>query len=154
MVYAVGLAYRCSSRSSATGPGGVHAQMAPRGPFSRPSQFPRPPQVPFPGPTRPPQPAPNPVPAPRRSSSNDCRETGPDPNLRELARVGGGGYFELRSTDDLRATFERVAHELHNQYLIGYAPPEADGQLHTIDVRVSRPGLTVRARRTYLAPSE
>lgn len=151
MVYAVGLAYRCPSRSAIVGPGGVLAQMAPRGPLSRPAPLPRPPQ-PFPGMGRPPQPAPSLPSAQRRS--NGCRETGPDPNLRELARVGGGGYFELRSTDDLLATFERVSHELHNQYLIGFAPPESDGQLHNIDVRVTRPGLSVRARRTYLAPSE
>lgn len=151
MVYAVGLAYKCSSSNNASS-GGVWAQFRPRGPLSRPPQFPRPPQIPFPGRGLPPRPSP--LPTPRRSSSDGCRETGPDPNLRELATAGGGGYFELRSTDDLRATFERVAHELHSQYLIGFAAPEMDGELHTLDVRVTRPGLTVRARRTYLAPVE
>jgi Ca-activated chloride channel family protein len=88
---------------------------------------------------------------PRRLVTETCRETGPDPDLRTLAVAGGGGYFELRSSDDLTATFERVARELHSQYLIGFEPPERDGRLHHLDVRVRRPGVTVRARRTYLA---
>ncbi len=155
MVYAVGLGYRCTSSNGAAPGGGILAQFRPRGPQSRPPQFPGPPpQIPFPGRGIPPRPAPAPPQAPRRSSSANCRDTGPDPNLRELATAGGGGYFELQSSDDLRATFERVAHELHRQYLIGFAAPEMDGQLHTLDVRVTRPGLTVRARRTYLAPVE
>jgi hypothetical protein len=38
-------------------------------------------------------------------------------------------------------------------YLVGYAPKplHLDGQFHEVSVRVKRPGLTVRARRGYLA---
>jgi len=58
----------------------------------------------------------------------------------------------LQAQDDLSATFARVADELHRQYEIGYRVPSLDGKVHTIEVRVTRPGLTVRARRGYLAP--
>ena len=34
--------------------------------------------------------------------SSGCQPTTPDPDLRTLAADGGGGYFELRPTDDLR----------------------------------------------------
>jgi Ca-activated chloride channel homolog len=76
----------------------------------------------------------------------------PDPGLRELAFESGGGYFELVGTTDLGETFARVADELHRQYLIGYTAPDADGKLHQVAVRVRAPGMTVRARHTYLAP--
>jgi Ca-activated chloride channel homolog len=77
----------------------------------------------------------------------------PDPGLKELAGESGGGYFELHATDAMGPTFARVADELHRQYLLGFAPPEFDGKLHTIEVRVRQPGMTVRARRSYLAPA-
>jgi VWFA-related protein len=76
----------------------------------------------------------------------------PDPGLRTLATDSGGGYFELHDTDELGPTFARVADELHRQYLIGYTVPEQDGKLHAIEVRVTKPGMIVRARKSYLAP--
>jgi VWFA-related protein len=76
----------------------------------------------------------------------------PDPGLTMLATDSGGRYFELQPQDDLSATFARVADELHRQYEIGYRVPSFDGKLHTIEVKVTRPGLTVRSRRGYVAP--
>lgn len=78
--------------------------------------------------------------------------TRPDRALRRLAQETGGGYFELKNTDDLGPTFTRVAQELHSQYLLGFEPQKADGKVHRIEVRVTRPGLTARGRRTYQAP--
>ncbi len=77
--------------------------------------------------------------------------TRPDGALRRLAEETGGGYFELKNTDDLGPTFTRVAQELHSQYLLGFEP-QTDGKVHRIEVRVNRPGLVVRGRRTYQAP--
>lgn len=74
-----------------------------------------------------------------------------DPGLAKIAEATGGGYFELTGTDDLGATFRRVAEELHHQYLLGFTPKVLDGKTHRLAVRVKHEGLTVRARRTYLA---
>jgi hypothetical protein len=81
-----------------------------------------------------------------------CVTTRPDPGLREIADISGGGYFELSSTDNLAATFTRVADELHHQYLLAYQPPAFDGKMHAIEVRLRQSGLVARARRSYLAP--
>ena len=81
-----------------------------------------------------------------------CTALKPDPGLRELADEGGGAYFELKSTDDLTSTFARVADELHHQYMLAFDPSVLDGRLHTLDVRVRRSGMIVRARRSYVAP--
>lgn len=83
-----------------------------------------------------------------------CAESKPDPDLKTLANNGGGGYFELKGTDDLPATFARIADELHHQYLLAYTVPAFDGKIHTIDVRVKQKGLTVRARKSYVAAVE
>ncbi|MDA1305876.1 MAG: VWA domain-containing protein [Acidobacteria bacterium] len=77
--------------------------------------------------------------------------TRPDPGLRRVADDTGGGYFELQRTDELNATFTRVVQELHSQYLLGFTPQALDGKVHTLEVRLTRPGLTTRARKSYVA---
>lgn len=77
----------------------------------------------------------------------------PDSKLRELAAVSGGGYFEITDTADLRRLFTRVSEELHRQYWLGFEPPKRDGKIHEIRVKVKHPGMTARARQSYLAPS-
>lgn len=93
------------------------------------------------------------IPESRIASDSGCRDQGPDPSLRALTAVGGGGYFELRQASDLASTFAHVANELHHQYLLAFTAPAKDGALHRLDVRVKRPDVTVRARRAYVAPS-
>ena len=80
--------------------------------------------------------------------------TRPDRGLRRLAEETGGGYFELKKTDDLAPTFTRVAQELHSQYTLGFTPTVLDGREHKLVVRIKTPGMTARARRTYIASPE
>ena len=75
----------------------------------------------------------------------------PDPGLAKLAAESGGGYFELDDTANLSATFARVAEELHRQYALGFTPDKLDGKTHKLEVRVNKPGMTARARRSYVA---
>jgi Ca-activated chloride channel family protein len=78
----------------------------------------------------------------------------PDGALRRLAEETGGGYFELKKTAELAPTFTRVAQELHSQYVVGFAPTQLDGRVHRLETRVKRPGMTARARRSYVADPE
>lgn len=78
----------------------------------------------------------------------------PDGRLKTFAEETGGGYFELKNSDELGPTFTRVAQELHSQYVLGFTPSVRDGKLHELEVRVKQRGTTARARRTYTAPSE
>jgi Ca-activated chloride channel homolog len=78
--------------------------------------------------------------------------TRPDRVLRRLADETGGGYFELKKTDELGPTFTRVAQELRSQYWLGFSPA-TDGKLRKLEVVVKKPGMTARARRSYQAPS-
>jgi Ca-activated chloride channel family protein len=75
----------------------------------------------------------------------------PDGGLKKIAEETGGGYFELKKTSDLAPTFTRVAQELHSQYVLGFSPTQLDGRVHKLALRLKQPGMTARARRSYLA---
>jgi Ca-activated chloride channel family protein len=80
--------------------------------------------------------------------------TRPDRGLRRLTEETGGGYFELKKTDELGPTFSRVAQELHSQYTLGFTPTVLDNKEHKLVVRMKQAGMTARARRTYVASPE
>jgi Ca-activated chloride channel homolog len=90
-------------------------------------------------------------PPPLASSSWSKKVEPPDPALKDLAAQSGGGYFEMDGSLDLKATFARVADELHHQYVLGFAPAKLDSKEHKIEVKLSREDLTVRARKSYVA---
>ncbi len=77
--------------------------------------------------------------------------TSPDRGLRKLSEETGGGFFMLKKKDELGSTFTRIALELHSQYVMGFTPETLDGKVHKLEVRVKRPGMTARARKSYLA---
>ena len=82
------------------------------------------------------------------------QHTRPDRTLRKFADETGGGYFELKKTDDLAPTFTRVAQELHSQYTLGFAPSLLDGKEHKLEVKMKQPGMVARARRSYIASQD
>jgi len=82
------------------------------------------------------------------------QRTNPDGGLRKIADETGGGYFELTKATDLSSTFTRVALELHSQYVLGFAPPVLDGKVHKLTLKVKQTGMTVRARRSYVATAD
>jgi Ca-activated chloride channel family protein len=82
---------------------------------------------------------------------------GPDPQLMNLPLLqtltaDSGGYVELpNGLADLSAAVARVCDELQSQYLLGFEPTRADGQMHPIKVTVKKSGVNVRARAGYVA---
>jgi Ca-activated chloride channel homolog len=77
--------------------------------------------------------------------------TSPDRGLRRLSEETGGGFFMLKKKDELGSTFTRIAQELHSQYVMGFSPETLDNKVHKLEVRVKRPGMTARARKSYVA---
>lgn len=73
-------------------------------------------------------------------------------DLSGLAETTGG--FAIVNTSNFGDAFSRVVRENSTYYVLGFstATNRADGRFHTIDIRVKRPGLTVRSRGGYLAP--
>lgn len=71
-------------------------------------------------------------------------------NLRKVSNDTGG--FAVVNTDEFAHAFERVVMENSAYYLLGYHPASGgDGTYRKIDVKVRRPGVSVRARSGYLA---
>lgn len=88
-----------------------------------------------------------------RGAGFSSKSDPPDPNLKKLADDSGGRYFYLSPDQNLGSLFARIADELHRQYWLGFVPAKLDGDVHKIEVKVTRPGLSVRARRSYVADS-
>jgi Ca-activated chloride channel homolog len=80
--------------------------------------------------------------------------TRPDRGLKRLAEETGGGYFELKESDELAPTFTRVAQELHSQYTLGFTPPVLDNKEHRIVVRLRNEKMNARARKSYIATTD
>jgi VWFA-related protein len=73
-------------------------------------------------------------------------------SLRQLADETGG--FAAVNTNQFGSAFGRIVSDNSSYYVLAYYPPspKRDGKFHRIQVRVTRPGLTVRARRGYASP--
>jgi VWFA-related protein len=76
--------------------------------------------------------------------------------LRRLAEQTGGRAFFPREAKDLADVYHVIRDELSSQYSLAYesSRTQRDGQFRRIMVRVSRPGVTVRTRQGYYAPSK
>jgi VWFA-related protein len=73
-------------------------------------------------------------------------------SLRTLAADTDG--LAIVQTNDLERGFQRIVADLSSYYLLGYySNRRMDGRFHALRVRVKRPGVQVRARSGYLAPS-
>ena len=74
-------------------------------------------------------------------------------SLRTLSEETGG--FAVVNKNDFATAFQRIVEDNSSYYVLAYYPPDArPGRTHKIDVRVTRPGLTVRARKAYLTPKK
>ncbi len=73
-------------------------------------------------------------------------------SLRSVSESTGG--FAAINRNDLNEAFTRIIRENSSYYVLGYYPASdrRDGRFRRVDVRVLRPGLTVRARKGYVAP--
>ena len=74
-------------------------------------------------------------------------------SLRTLSEETGG--FAVVNKNDFSTAFQRILEDNSSYYVLAYYPPDArPGRIHKIDVRVTRPGLTVRARKAYVTPKK
>ncbi len=80
-----------------------------------------------------------------------------DEEMNELAKTSGGKVFPVGDFADARNAFKSVAEEIGTKYTLGYYPSndKKDGTLRKIKVEVKGlpAGTVVRARESYLAPS-
>ena len=61
------------------------------------------------------------------------------------------GGFAIVDTNEIEAGLDRIVADLDSYYLLGFRPDGNDDDWRDLDVRVDRPGLTVRHRKQYKA---
>lgn len=74
-------------------------------------------------------------------------------DMQELAEKGGGAFYECKTLEDLRGTYERVVADLGTLYTLSYRPTNKlrDGSWRAIRVNVNRAGAVPRGKRGYYA---
>ncbi len=78
--------------------------------------------------------------------------------LGDLVRSSGGVNYLISDLNDLQSAMAQIGTALHNEYVLGYYPPDgvASGKYHKITVKVmlpvGSPRLQVYARTGYYAP--
>jgi Ca-activated chloride channel family protein len=95
---------------------------------------------------------------PATEGPEDLLDTAARNLLQELTSISGGRLFPVSYSSDLPSCAEKIAAELHNQYVLAYYPTavRGDGKYHRLNVKVRRPGeprLWPTARPGYYAPS-
>lgn len=73
--------------------------------------------------------------------------------LKNFAEKSGGKFVATQGGVALRQAFKNIVDELGLQYTLGYEPlnQQKDGKWRAIELRVSRPNLTIRTRKGYTA---
>jgi hypothetical protein len=81
---------------------------------------------------------------------------GPIETLRTLAEATDGRAILQLDPQNLAPGFRQIADDLQAYYLLGYysTNPALDGRFRKIEVKIPQPGVSLTARRGYLAPTE
>ena len=90
------------------------------------------------------------------SASNGIASKSPQSamQLKSLSEKSGGRFIDTPGGPALRDAFASIAQELGHQYTIAFRPSDQmrDGRWRTLEVKLSRPELSVRTRKGYRAP--
>jgi VWFA-related protein len=74
-------------------------------------------------------------------------------SLRVLSDETGG--FAIVNRNDVMSGLDRIVADNSSYYVLAYYPPDPrPGRNHRIQVKVTRPGVTVRARKGYITPKK
>lgn len=72
--------------------------------------------------------------------------------LKKFAEKTGGTFVATPGGAAMRDAFRNIVDELGAQYTVGYQPTsKKDGKWHALELRVSKPSLTIRTRKGYVA---
>ena len=102
---------------------------------------------------------------PIRRAGRPAPTTVSDPTARSLARLrrdfleimaGYTGASATVNSDEIETGIDRIFTEASSYYLLGYQTSNGkpDGKYRKVEVKVKRPGTTVRTRSGYFAPKD
>ena len=95
------------------------------------------------------------------SAANPAQQQMAGPTLGDVSQDGPnslavdtGGYV-IRNENDFDKAFKDIDRDTSSYYVVGFRTTQPlDGKFHGVEVKVKRPGVTVRARKGYLALPE
>ena len=92
------------------------------------------------------------VPLSAEDTSEEAFDQGYD-QMKQIAEVGGGVFYEVKRLEDLAGAYERVVADLGTVYSLAYRPSDKnrDGKWRAIRVNVQRPSAVARGKRGYYA---
>ena len=92
------------------------------------------------------------VPLSAEDTSEEAFDLGYD-QMKQIADVGGGVFYEVKRLEDLAGAYERVVADLGTVYSLAYRPSDKsrDGKWRAIRVNVQRPSAVARGKRGYYA---
>jgi VWFA-related protein len=94
---------------------------------------------------------------PCSEEKRDCRRA--KRSIRRLTEVTGGMNYFPTSIGEVESLCRRIAHDIRNQYVLGYYPTNSarDGSYRRVEVKINPPRgykkLVARTRTGYYAPS-
>jgi VWFA-related protein len=95
------------------------------------------------------------LPCSEEIKGRDCKKA--QQNMRNLAQISGGLAYFPTTIESVEAICRQIAHDIRNQYVLGYYPTNKarDGSFRTVRVQVIPPkgykGLVARTRTGYYA---
>ncbi|HWY76803.1 MAG TPA: VWA domain-containing protein [Verrucomicrobiae bacterium] len=75
-----------------------------------------------------------------------------DESLQQLAAATGGRVYFPTNADEFSRAYAEIAQLIRHEYSLAFAPPAADGQLHSLKVKTKNASYQVDHRQAYLAP--
>jgi hypothetical protein len=75
-----------------------------------------------------------------------------DESLLQLSAATGGRVYFPKNPAEFQHAYAEIAQLVRHEYSLAFAPPVADGQLHSLKVRVKDLSYQVDHRQAYLAP--
>ena len=101
-----------------------------------------------------------PVKGKKRIATNPAEQTSvnegfrkADKSLQQLSAATGGRVYFPANADEFNRAYAQIAQLIRHEYSLAFAPPAADGQLHSLKVKTKNPSYQVDHRQAYLAPA-
>jgi len=73
--------------------------------------------------------------------------------LSQITGATGGHAYFPKNPKEFTDAYAEIAEFVRNEYLLEFAPPSEDGQLHSLKVRVAASWSHLNYRQAYLAPA-
>ena len=75
-----------------------------------------------------------------------------DESLQQLSAATGGRVYFPQNAAEFNHAYAEIAQLVRHEYSLAFAPPAADGQLHSLKVKAIHSSYQVDHRQAYLAP--